>query len=200
MGLDKSLPFEQHKKKISKSTMDVDTPMQEVAAPAPAAKKSPVKKAPVKKAKKPRNPNAKPKAPTAAAMIINTLIAVPSRKGLSAKKLIDLIKKNNAGVKVNDLAVKKALKKLIADKKIVKPAGVGLAGSFKISPEESARVKKAARAKTSAAKKKATSRRKAAPKKAKKAKKAAKKPAKKAAKKPAKKAKKPAKKAKKAKK
>merc|ERR1712004_902970 len=196
MGLTKSLSSEQHKKNF-KTAMEVDTPMQAVPAPAAAV---------AQKRAKAKNTKPQPRKQTASQMVIDALVANPTRKGYSTKKIIDMIKSNNPKISINELAVKKALKQLIADKKVVKPAGVGLSGSFKISPEESARVKKATKSKAAAAKKKAkTAAKKAAKKTApKKKKKAAKKPVKKTAKKspkkaakksPKKAAKKPAKKA-----
>merc|ERR1712004_898373 len=128
---------------------------------------------------KAKNTKPQPRKQTASQMVIDALVANPTRKGYSTKKIIDMIKSNNPKISINELAVKKALKQLIADKKVVKPAGVGLSGSFKISPEESARVKKATKSKAAAAKKKAkTAAKKAAKKTApKKKKKAAKKAA-----------------------
>merc|ERR1712004_901131 len=126
--------------------MEVDTPMQAVPAPAAAV---------AQKRAKAKNTKPQPRKQTASQMVIDALVANPTRKGYSTKKIIDMIKSNNPKISINELAVKKALKQLIADKKVVKPAGVGLSGSFKISPEESARVKKATKSKAAAAKKKA---------------------------------------------
>merc|ERR1712004_243770 len=160
MGLTKSLSSEQHKKNF-KTAMEVDTPMQAVPAPAAAV---------AQKRAKAKNTKPQPRKQTASQMVIDALVANPTRKGYSTKKIIDMIKSNNPKISINELAVKK----------VVKPAGVGLSGSFKISPEESARVKKATKSKAAAAKKKAkTAAKKAAKKTApKKKKKAAKKPVK----------------------
>merc|ERR1712047_186066 len=152
-------------------------------------------------------------------MIIETVVNNPSRSGHSVRKLLDLVKQENKYN--NDLALKRALKKLLSENRLVSIKGSGLSGSVKISPEESARrkaavrktaaakkakvaaKKKSADAKKKAAAKKKASRRKTAPKKkagGKKKTAAKKKPAKKSpkkAKKPAKKSKSPKKKAKK---
>merc|ERR1712047_211616 len=83
-------------------------------------------------------------------MIIETVVNNPSRSGHSVRKLLDLVKQENKYN--NDLALKRALKKLLSENRLVSIKGSGLSGSVKISPEESARRKAAVR-KTAAAKK-----------------------------------------------
>ena len=144
--------------------------------------------APAKKAVKAKTPAVKPAHPPYAVMIAAAINALKERGGSSRKAILKYIVAN---YKVADAAkaqvrVKLAVRKMLADKKLVP-----VKGSFKLPKEE--KVAKPKKAKKPAAKKAKKPAKKPAPKKAKKpaAKKAAKKPAaKKAAKKPA--AKKPA--------
>merc|ERR1711893_384345 len=109
-------------------------------------------------------------------MIIETVVNNPSRTGHSVRKLLEIVKQENKYN--NDLALKRALKKLLAENRLVSVKGSGLSGSVKISPEESARRKAAVRktaaakkAKIAAKKKSADAKKKAAKKKAQAAKK-----------------------------
>merc|ERR1711934_506758 len=102
--------------------------------------------------KAPKTAAPKRKGPTCQQMISEILIEKPDRKGRSARKLCEMIKEQfNYD---NTLAIKRALK-LMVTKELVLAKGAGISGSLKINPTESARVKKAAKAKAAAAKKKA---------------------------------------------
>merc|ERR1711934_606372 len=121
--------------------------------------------------KAPKTAAPKRKGPTCQQMISEILIEKPDRKGRSARKLCEMIKEQfNYD---NTLAIKRALK-LMVTKELVLAKGAGISGSLKINPTESARVKKAAKAKAAARKKAQAAKKKAAAAK-KKAKKVAKK-------------------------
>merc|ERR1712088_1246075 len=138
--------------------------MVEAAAPKVAKAKKPAKKA---------------EHPPSAVMVLAAVKALKESKGSSLAAIKKYIAANNKVdiVKISPF-IRKAVKKLVADKKIAQTKGVGASGRFKAVKAEKPKVKKVKKPKKTAAKK---------VKKAKTPKKAAKKPVAKkaAAKKPA---------------
>merc|ERR1712088_1138531 len=151
--------------------------MVEAAAPKVAKAKKPAKKA---------------EHPPSAVMVLAAVKALKESKGSSLAAIKNYIAANNKVdiVKISPF-IRKAVKKLVADKKIAQTKGVGASGRFKAVKAEKPKAKKpAAKKSPKKAAKKAKTPKKSAAKKVKKAKtpkKAAKKPVAKkaAAKKPA---------------
>merc|ERR1711934_935616 len=138
--------------------------MVEAAAPKVAKAKKPAKKA---------------EHPPSAVMVLAAVKALKESKGSSLAAIKKYIAANNKVdiVKISPF-IRKAVKKLVADKKIIQVKGVGASGRFKAVKAEKPKVKKVKKPKKKTAKKAKT------PKKAAKKAKTPKKAAKPAAKKP----------------
>ncbi|CAL4120175.1 unnamed protein product, partial [Meganyctiphanes norvegica] len=109
-------------------------------------------KPPAKKAVKAKKPTVKPAHPKYADMIVEAIKALKERKDSSRKAILKYIVANHkiADVAKAQVRVKLAVRKLVADKKII--AGKGVNCAFKL-PKEAAKPKKVKKAKKPEAKK-----------------------------------------------
>merc|ERR1712008_305317 len=116
--------------------------MSEAAAP---------KVAKVAKAKKPAK---KAEPPPSAVMVLAAVVALKESKGSSLAAIKKYIAANNKVdiVKISPF-IRKAVKKLVADKKIAQVKGVGASGRFKANKVEKPKVKKVKKPKKKVAKK-----------------------------------------------
>merc|ERR1711936_814117 len=113
--------------------------MVEAAAPKVAKAKKPAKKA---------------EHPPSAVMVLAAVKALKESKGSSLAAIKKYIAANNKGdiVKISPF-IRKAVKKLVADKKITQVKGVGASGRFKAVKAEKPKVKKVKKPKKKTAKK-----------------------------------------------